>query len=159
MRLEIRAATEADAAAACEVLRRSIAALCRADHRDNPAALAAWLANKTPAAVAGWIAAPGHCVLLAVSGGSILGVGSVDLSGRIGLNYVAPDARFQGVSKALLRALEDAARARGALRCTLESTATARRFYRACGYADIGPPAGASGMPGYPMAKALGSGQ
>ena len=46
-------------------------------------------------------------------------------------NYVAPDARFRGVSRALLGALEVRAAERGNVRCTLTSTETAHRFYRA----------------------------
>ena len=76
---------------ACAVLRRSIQDLCRADHGDDPAVLAAWLGNKTPAQVAGWIAAPEGCLLVAEVGGMVCGVGSIGGDGRIGLNYVAPE--------------------------------------------------------------------
>ena len=151
----IRAARDDDAKAACDVLRRSITALCGADHRDDPAVLAAWLANKTPDRVAAWIAAPGNCVLVAEDAGRVVGVGSVTDDGRIGLNYVAPEARFHGVSKAMLRALEDRARASGATRCVLESTDTARRFYLAQGYAEDGAPIPMLGAWAWPMAKDL----
>lgn len=43
---------------------------------------------------------------MAVEGGMILGVGAVTDKGEITLNYVSPDARFRGVSRALLGALE-----------------------------------------------------
>jgi hypothetical protein len=46
--MRIRNAVPEDAAAACEVMRRSIAELCVADHRNDPAILERWLANKTP---------------------------------------------------------------------------------------------------------------
>ena len=55
-------------------------------------------------------------------------------AGMITLNYVSPDARFQGVSKALLAALERTAAELGLKQCRLESTKTARRFYEAAGY-------------------------
>ncbi len=42
----IREARDEDAAAACAVMRRSIAELCGSDHHNNPAILARWLANK-----------------------------------------------------------------------------------------------------------------
>jgi hypothetical protein len=50
--MEIRDAFPEDAAAGCEVMRRSISKLCGADHRDDPVILARWLANKTPEIVA-----------------------------------------------------------------------------------------------------------
>jgi GNAT superfamily N-acetyltransferase len=79
-----------------------------------------------------------------------------DRRGEILLNYVSPDARFRGASAALLAAMEARAVERGATRCTLTSTETARRFYRARGYEEIGPPSGKFGMDsGYPMSKAL----
>ena len=68
-------------------------------------------------------------LLVAVEGGAILGVGSVTDAGEITLNYVAPDSRFRGVSRALLGALEMRAAERGYTRCTLTSTETAHRFY------------------------------
>lgn len=65
----------------------------------------------------------------------------VSAQGAVLLNYVAPEARFSGVSKALLGALEGAAWDMGARRCHLHSTQTAARFYRAHGYtAEAGAP-------------------
>jgi GNAT superfamily N-acetyltransferase len=158
--MEIRDAAPADAAAACEVVRRSISELCVADHHDDPAILARWLANKTPDIVASWIAQPGNSVIVAVEGSAILAVGSVTDGGEITLNYVSPDARFRGVSRALLGALEIRARERGNTRCTLISTETARRLYRSAGYREDGPPQGKFGSTGsYPMSKPLSGGK
>jgi GNAT superfamily N-acetyltransferase len=153
--LAVRDAVATDAPAACDVLRRSITELCVADHRNDRAALARWLANKTPETVASWIALPTNSVLVAIDGRAILAVGSVTDVGTIGLNYVAPEARFRGLSKALLRALERRAGDRGNASCTLTSTETAHRFYLSAGYADRGPPNATFGMRSYPMAKAL----
>jgi hypothetical protein len=47
---------------------------------------------------------------------------------------VSPDARFAGVSKALLNRLEAKALELGNTTCTLTSTETARRFYLSAGY-------------------------
>jgi ribosomal protein S18 acetylase RimI-like enzyme len=129
MDMQIRDAIPADAPAACEVMRRSIAELCVADHHNEPAILDRWLANKTPEIVASWITQPGSSVLVAVEGRVVLAVGSVTDQGEITLNYVSPDARFRGVSRAMLRALEVRAIERGNSRCTLLSTETARRLY------------------------------
>ena len=77
-------------------------------------------------------------------------------AGEITLNYVAPEARLRGVSRALLGALEARAAERGNTSCTLTSTETAHRFYRSSGYRDDGKPAGNFGTSsGYPMSKRL----
>jgi GNAT superfamily N-acetyltransferase len=55
-------------------------------------------------------------LLVAVERYTILAVGSVTDAGEITLNYVSPDARFRGVSRALLGALEARAIQRGNLR-------------------------------------------
>ena len=158
MPLEIRAATPEDAPAACQVMRRSIAELCVADHRNDEAILARWLSNKTPEVFVSWIGQPDNSLLVAVERGDILAVGSVTDVGQITLNYVSPDARFRGVSRALLGALEARAVERGNTRCTLTSTETARRFYRANGYVEDGLPVGNFGTTsGYPMSKLLAS--
>jgi GNAT superfamily N-acetyltransferase len=154
--MEIRDAVAEDAPAACQVLRRSIAELCVADHGNDPAILQRWLSNKTPEIVASWIASPGNSVLVAVEHGTILGVGSVTNAGEVLLNYVSPDARFRGVSRALLRTLEARAIERGNVRCTLTSTETARRFYLASGYVEDGLLAGKFGTrASYAMSKPL----
>ena len=100
--MQIRQAREEDAEAACVVLRRSITELCRADHQDDGPSLAKWLANKTPENVRTWIGNPDNHMLVADDDGAILGVAAIQRSGKITLNYVSPDARFRGVSKALM---------------------------------------------------------
>lgn len=154
--MEIREAVPADAAPACEVLRRSITELCVADHHDDPDILARWLANKTPKNVRSWIANPESSMLVATEGNAILAVGSVTDGGEITLNYVSPDARFRGVSRAMLRALEARAMARGNTRTTLISSETARLFYHSAGYVEVGPPQRKFGTDAsYPMTKTL----
>ena len=152
----IRDAVPADAVAACHVLKESIARLCVADRGNDPSILNAWLANKTPETVAAWIRQKGSSLLLAVEGDAILAVGSVTDVGKITLNYVAPVARFRGVSRALLGALEARAVERGNKHCTLTSTETAHRFYQSAGYVDDDAPTGEFGTSsGYPMSKRL----
>jgi GNAT superfamily N-acetyltransferase len=151
--MEIRDAVAADASAACDVIRRSISELCVADHQNDSALLGRWLSNKTPEIVASWIAAPDRSVLVATARGAILAVGMVNNDGHITLNYVSPEARFQGVSRTLLRALEVRARENGNPTCTLISTETARSFYLDNGYTIDGPPDRKVGAGGYPMSK------
>src|ERR1700679_3374269 len=126
--MKVRDAVPEDASAACEVMRLSVTELCGADHHDDPAILERWLGNKTPEIFKSWIR-PDNTLLVAVEDDSILAVGCVTTAGEITLNYVSPDARFRGVSTALLLALEARAMARGHECCTLHSTETARRFY------------------------------
>jgi GNAT superfamily N-acetyltransferase len=155
--MNIRDAVADDAPAACQVLRRSIAELCAADHGNDATILAQWLANKTPETIASWIARRDESVLVAVEGNEILAVGLVTDSGVIGLNYVSPDARFRGISRAMICALEARAAARGNTRCTLVSTETARAFYHKSGYTEDGPPDNKFGARGgYPMSRLLG---
>src|SRR5580704_17458920 len=103
--MKIPDAIPEDALAACQVMRRSIAELCAADHKGDPAILQRWLSNKTPEIFKSWIR-PDNSLLVAVEDDGILAVGAVTDAGEITLNYVSPDARFRGVSGALLDALE-----------------------------------------------------
>jgi len=153
--MEIRTAVEEDASDACRVIRRSITELCISDHQNDPVTLTSWLSNKTPEIFVSWIKQPNNSVLVAVDGGIILAVGSVTDAGEINLNYVAPEARFRGVSEELLEALEARALQRGNVRCTLTSTETARRFYRDRGYVEDEASVKKAGIFGYPMSKSL----
>ena len=56
------------------------------------------------------------------------------------LNYVATDARFKGAGKSLMHEIEIRASTRGLKWLTLESTATALRFYLSNGWTVTGPP-------------------
>lgn len=153
----IRDAIPEDAVAACETLRRSIEELCAADHHSDPAILRRWLSNKTPEMFRSWIS-PGNAMLVAIEDDRVLAVGCVTDFGEITFNYVSPDARFRGVSSAMLAALEARARERGNTLCTLESTETARRFYRARGYVDSGSSTAKFGSAGgHRMSKCLDS--
>jgi GNAT superfamily N-acetyltransferase len=154
--MEIRDALPGDAPAACAVLRRSISELCSADHGNDPTLLQRWLSNKTPAIVASWIQQSDSSLLVAVERNVILAAGSVTDAGEITLNYVAPEARFRGVSRALLGVLEARATLRGNRCCNVFSTETAHRFYQTGGYVDAGAPSRKFGMAsGYPMFKQL----
>ena len=156
MTIEIRDATEADAAQGCEVMQRSIRELCIADHQDKPEILTRWLGNKNPDAFRSWITQPGNSLMVAVEEGAILAVGAVTDSGEITLNYVTPDVRFRGISRTLLAALERRAAQRSNTLCTLASTVTARRFYLANGYEEAGSPRHNFGTTsGFPMRKVL----
>lgn len=118
------------------MVRRSIVELCARDHENNPLWLDQWLANKTPETMAGWIADPNNRMFVAVADGAVLAAGCVKVTGDIVLNYVSPDCRFMGISRAMLQRLEDTARGYGHCRVRLISTVTAHDFYLRAGYID-----------------------
>jgi GNAT superfamily N-acetyltransferase len=155
--MRVRPGTEADAEQAALVLRRSIIELCIRDHGNDPALLASWLANKTPEKFREWVrAADSLCLVVVAGDDTILGVALMSKAGEIRLNYVSPDARFQGVSTALIGALETAATKLGVHRLSLKSTTTAHPFYLARGFQDAGQPQTDRLKDNiYPMAKSL----
>lgn len=134
MNFSIRSASENDAVAVTSVLRRSISELCAADHENDPVRLKEWLSNKTPDNVRNWVAAAGNICLVAGDGERIIGFACATADGEIRLNYVAPEGRFRGVSKALVSALEEKFRSAGLGSARLSSTKTALGFYRSLGY-------------------------
>ncbi len=152
--MHIRPACSADAEAATEVLRRSIRELCVQDHQNEPKILDVWLSNKTPEVFREWLTQADQPILVAELDGRIVAVGGVRRPDEILLNYVAPEARFQGVSKRLLGEMEALLAGFGAERAKLMSTRTAYGFYYAAGYREGGP-AGRHGMSTFNMSKDL----
>ena len=118
--MEIRDAVLIDAVAACDILRRSITELCVADHRNDPALLKRWLANKTPELVESWIAQKTGSFLVAIESDMIIAGGSVTDHGTITLNYVSPHARFRA----------SAVRSFAPLKLGLQSEATPDAFLK-----------------------------
>jgi len=138
------------------VLTGSITALCAADHGNLPQNIAAWTANKTVAGISAMLSNPRLDMFVAERDGRILGVGAVQVeTGMITLNYVDPSARFTGLSKAMLAHMETILRNAGHREARLESTLTARPFYRAQGWQEDGPQAQGRQVNGYPMRKRL----
>lgn len=137
MSVDVRIATPADAASACDVLRRSILECCVEDHHNDAAILSAWLGNKTEETVTAWFSSPSNYSLVATLRGEVAGVGLLTRKGKIALCYVAPQLRFTGIGKALVQALEAQAIAWGLSTMQVASTLTAQAFYRRNGYAPI----------------------
>jgi len=138
------------------VLTASITELCGLDHGDDPVALAAWTRNKSVDGVAGMLANVNLHLYVATRDDDVLAVGAVTLDGGIALNYVAPEARFTGISTLLLKSLEAALLAMGHAEGRLESTQTAMAFYQSRGWVVDGPQAEGRMVNGYPMRKRLG---
>jgi GNAT superfamily N-acetyltransferase len=153
--IAVRRAEPADVEAMSAILTASITELCTRDHRNDPAAIAAWTANKTPAGVRAMLAAPGSAMFVAEHDGAPAAVGCVLGGNEIGLNYVHPAHRFQGVSRALLAAMEQFMREAGHTEGRLKSTETAHAFYRANGWQDAGAPYTGRFIDARPMVKAL----
>jgi GNAT superfamily N-acetyltransferase len=154
--MQTRIARPENAEQACNVIRRSIMELCVNDHRGDETLLQRWLANKTPGNVLAWSVSPDSRMLVAVEDDAIAGVASAAAHGEILLNYVSPDFRFRGVSKALICALETHLLAQGCRRVFLRSTLTAHAFYQAMGYRDCAPAETRGPMKAFPMEKLLG---
>jgi GNAT superfamily N-acetyltransferase len=131
---DIRPAKPQDADEACEIVRRSISELCHEDHGGDPMELQGWLANKTPANFRTWFTQLGLYGFIAEREGAMAGVGLLAGSGEIMLLYVSPEARFHGVSKALLTAMEEQLLKLRKEICSLTTTQTAKRFYLDRGY-------------------------
>jgi N-acetylglutamate synthase-like GNAT family acetyltransferase len=151
----IRPAASDDVAAATALVRRSMTELCQADHHNIAPIVEGLLINKTQDNMKAWIETPGSFVLVAEAGPLMAGIGGLTGDGEITLLYVAPDFRFQGVSKALLAALEDKARELGLPTCALVSTDTALRFFEARGYTGYDKDDDDFGMDATSMTKQL----
>ena len=155
LNISIRPAESDDVVAATLLVRRSIAELCQADHHNVQPIIEGLLINKTQENMQAWVETPGSYVLVAEVGPIMAGVGGLTGDGEITLLYVAPDFRFQGVSKALLAALEEKARELGLPNCALVSTDTAQRFFEAQGYAGYDKDEDDFGMDATSMTKTL----
>lgn len=139
---EIRPAERPEAGEMAALLRRSISELCTADHGNDALRLESWLRNKTEETVLHWIDGPGYILVARAckSPRRLLGVGMGMPTGEVVLNYVLPEARFCGVSKALMNAIETRFAEQGLAKARLRSTCTAERFYRSIGYVLIDRP-------------------
>lgn len=134
----VRPATFRDAVAAIATVRESIEHLCEPDHRNDPATLERWLANKQPACFETWLANPENCCVVAEVDGAVRGVGLLHRSGELRLFYIAPGHQRSGLGREIHAALEALAPAWGLSRLHLQSTSVARAFYAALGYRPAG---------------------
>ena len=155
MSVVIRVAESADAVSACQVLRRAISECCIEDHRNDAATLSAWLGNKTPENVASWFDCGANFSVVAHSDGQLVGVAIMTRQGKIVLFYVAPEMRFTGAGKALLRALEDQATKWTLRNLQVASTLSAQAFYERNGFVVIGTTRSAFGTEAISLFKNL----
>ncbi|WEK04232.1 MAG: GNAT family N-acetyltransferase [Candidatus Devosia phytovorans] len=127
-----------------ELRRASIRDLCRADHAGDPAAIADWVGPNDK--FTRLLEKPDIRLVVAEIDGTIAGLGGIQ-GDTVTLNYVHPDFRFRGVSKALMVTLEEMRVAAGVTTGRLHSSATALRFYHAIRSQDAGPFDPATGQP------------
>jgi ribosomal protein S18 acetylase RimI-like enzyme len=111
-----------------------VGAYDNASRLDNPPLLPSELRAPDGAYYVGYVGSD------AVAGGGLrrLGEGVAEIKRM----YVRPEARSRGVAAALLRTLEEAARAMGYASARLDTgpkQVTAQRLYRAAGYTEIAP--------------------
>ncbi|MEN3274480.1 MAG: hypothetical protein V7631_270 [Massilia sp.] len=138
MGIDIRKAAPNDAAAACSLLRRSIAEGCEPDYRGRPGILDAWLGNKTPENVRAWFASNTNFAVVAERDGELLGLALLTQAGKLALCYVQPQALRSGVGSALLAAIEGQARAWEIRKIHLHSPESAAPFFERHGYTNAG---------------------
>ncbi len=151
----IREAVARDAAACSEIFCGSIRQLCLLDHHGDEALIAGWCKNKTPESVLQWIEQGPPKLFVAQVGTAITAVGGITLPNEVSLNYVSPKFTRQGVSRALLRHMEQALKSHGCEIATLTSTKTALDFYQALGWEIAGELEACYTVEGFPMSKVL----
>jgi GNAT superfamily N-acetyltransferase len=149
--LRLRSAEPGDAPAMAAVRDAAIRQLCGSDHLDNPETIAAWIGDPSPNKFIRLLQDEQARLSVALRDDTLVGLAgfSGDL---VTLNYVHPEHRFSGVSRALMEHIEQHMSADGIITARLFSTVTAHRFYQAIGWQDAG-----LGSPdqGIPMCKQL----
>jgi GNAT superfamily N-acetyltransferase len=134
MTITIRLAETHDVPEVVAVVTRSITELCIEEYRNDPAVLARWLANKTASNFTRWVVDDQHILFLAEVNERVAGVSMLTRDGEVQLDYVSPDYRFRGVSKALLAAMEAKAKVLGLVELWLGATQLATEMYASCGW-------------------------
>ena len=156
MSVRVRQAVARDAAACCEVLRRSIRELCAADYAEVPGFVDTWLENKTPEQVKRWIESPYTYCAVSLREDATVGFGAISNQAEVLLCYVVPEVKGAGVGYQLLSHLEAWGRDEGHRRFSTVSTVTARAFYERQGYRLAGEPVYVGEtVVEYPMVKAF----
>ena len=131
--MRIRRAVPADAAEIWAIRTRAILHGCASHYPSGD--LAAWAARATPATCADAIATR-HVVVAVRDDGGLAGFAQLDpQEGTVEAVYVDPDRARQGVGRALLSALEDAAARLGLRGLVVEASQNSVPFYDALGYA------------------------
>jgi putative acetyltransferase len=118
-----------DLDAAIEVFQRAIREVASRDY--NPAQIAAWSAVDRDAWEPWRLTRP---TWVAVEGRHVVGFSDLEPDGHLDMMFVHPDYQGMGVASALLRQVEEAARAQGLKRIFTEASKTARPFFARRGF-------------------------
>jgi len=131
-RWRIRRAVPADAAAIWAIHTRAIREVASAHY--DPGTVDAWSGRTSPASFAASIAT--HVLVVAEDDdGRLAGFAELDPhAGIVRACYVDPDFVRQGVGRALMGAIEDAARAHGRSALLLDASLNAAAFYESLGW-------------------------
>ncbi|MFW3170812.1 GNAT family N-acetyltransferase [Geodermatophilus sp. CPCC 206100] len=140
MTLVVRAGRAADAAALAALSRAAIEQSAAGHY--SPTQLAAWAARRSEEAHARYLATT--TVLVAELDGAVAGFASVALTavgglvpGEVDQLFVAPSAAGRGVARALLTAVESAARAAGLASLTTHASWRAAPVFERMGYLQV----------------------
>ena len=119
------------------VRQACIEQLCVADHNNDADTIAAWAGADPTGKFTALLLDDAANLIVAVRNDTIVGLAgfSGDL---VTLNYVHPDHRFMGISKALMAEVEARMQSADVIHARLYSTATAIRFYRSLGWQETG---------------------
>lgn len=131
--VRLRGARADDATALCDVHARAIRAQCSAHY--TPDEIAAWCARATPASFAKPLTDRRIVVAESADCGRIVGFGQLHpVEGVIEAVYVDPDYSRRGVGTAIVRKLEQEARALGLPGLVLDASTNSIPFYAALGF-------------------------
>ena len=134
--MSIRRATDQDRQGIWNVHLRAIREVCSGSYSEQQ--VTAWANLLSPAS---YVAVVRERVLLvSEDAGCITGFGQLNqASGEVEAVYVLPDRQREGIGEALLRSLEEEARAAGFTKLSLSATLNAVPFYERCGYTREAP--------------------
>lgn len=159
--ITIRQAVMGDAEKVCEVLVQSVREVCGPDYGNDEEVLEQWCANKKPEIVSTWIASPDNYFLVAELSSAGLArtiVGAALYRGpqaTVNLLYLVPEGLHHGIGSRLLRAMEEEALRLKHKEILLNSSITARQFYKRHGFIEDGEPVYMGKVLGFPMRKSL----
>lgn len=129
--IRVRPYRDADASELLSLFKDTIR---RVNSRDySPEQIAAWASDEND--VKAWTTRfDGRFVLVAESGGRVVGFTDLETDGHIDRFYVSADCQRQGVGRTLLGQLIVEARRRNLLRLFTEASITARPFFERFGF-------------------------
>ena len=139
MRLIVRAARPDEATVAASLMRRSIECLCVEDHRNDDETIAEWTSKRGAEIVLRWIENPANRSAVAIDDqNEVVGFAMLNDTGEVLLLYVLPEAIRCGIGSALLRWIENEAKALDLSKLHVDTSLTALPFYESHGFSCSG---------------------